>query len=335
MSPVHPQVASPSERRWFRFSLLAVLILFVVAYLPSFERVSHQDDIYYVYVEGGRLAAGANPYARVLASDMRHNDKYATYLPGTYLAAAGLRQAGFVSFKDWLTAWRWALLGLTLATAAAFFRVLGPEQRWLALFFATFWLFNRWTLEVVRIAHIDVPALLAVIAALALLPRRSRIAGLLLGVSLAIKHIAVLLVPLFLIWAWQRRRRWRDVLEQGVWIALLPALLTLPFLLWDAEALLRTLLFPMTRLPAQTVGASSLDVRLGFVGLPAKLPMLLLFAGVYGLAWRGLVNRWAAAFLIFAVFTGYNSVLFPQYMVWPLTLLPLLWAAADPTDSSA
>jgi hypothetical protein len=35
------------------------------------------------------------------------------------------------------------------------------------------------------------------------------------------------------------------------------------------------------------------------------------------------------------VFTGYNSVLFPQYMVWPLTLLPLLWAAADPTDSSA
>jgi uncharacterized membrane protein len=163
------------------------------------------------------------------------------------------------------------------------------------------------TLEVARIAHIDVPALLAVIGALALLPLRPRLAGLLLGVSLAIKHIAVLLVPLFLIWAWTRRRRWRDVVEQGVWIALLPALLTLPFLLWDVEALLRTLLFPMTRLPAQTVGASSLDVRLGLVGLPAKLPMLLLFAGVYGLAWRGLVNRWAAAFLIFAVFTGYNS----------------------------
>ena len=41
-------------------------------------RAPRTDDIYFVYLEGTRLVDGENPYARVLAGDMRVNDKYAT-----------------------------------------------------------------------------------------------------------------------------------------------------------------------------------------------------------------------------------------------------------------
>lgn len=51
-------------------------------------------DVYFIYLEGQRLTDGENPYARMLASDMLHNDKYASSLTGTYLAgAAGITSA--------------------------------------------------------------------------------------------------------------------------------------------------------------------------------------------------------------------------------------------------
>jgi uncharacterized membrane protein len=316
-----------SPRPWL--VLTALLLLYFSWYLGSFDHTSTSDDIYYIFLEGQRLAAGENPYARVLGSDMLRNDKYATYLPGAYLAGAGLHLAGFETFAEWLRVWRWLLLVVMLATVGVFFVLLGAGQRWLALFFAAFWLFNRWTLEVVEIAHIDPLALLFLILSLALLPRRPRVAALLLGISLAVKHIGILLVPLYLLYAWQASGDWRHVLRQGLWLGVIPLVLALPFLFWDAEALIRSLLFSVTRLSDHSVGVASLDEVIGLVGVAARLPMLVLIAAVYLLASSGAVNRWTAAFLVFAVFTGYNSVLYPQYMIWPLTLLPLIWAKAD------
>ncbi len=36
------------------------------------------EDIYYSWIEGGRILHGENPYARVLQGDMQNNSKYAT-----------------------------------------------------------------------------------------------------------------------------------------------------------------------------------------------------------------------------------------------------------------
>ena len=68
---------------------------------------------------------------------------------------------------------------------------------------------------------------------------------------------------------------------------------------------------------------------MGWVGLPAKLPMLALMGGVYALAWHRRLNPWGTSFLVLSVFTGYNSVMFEQYMTWPLSLLPFLFLRAD------
>ena len=38
-------------------------------------------DVYFDWVDGWRILTGENPYAPVLAGDMRDNDKYTTYFP--------------------------------------------------------------------------------------------------------------------------------------------------------------------------------------------------------------------------------------------------------------
>ncbi len=53
------------------------------------------DDIYFIWLEGKRIIAGENPYARVLLGDMRVNDKYATYFPLAYLFLCASSKAWF------------------------------------------------------------------------------------------------------------------------------------------------------------------------------------------------------------------------------------------------
>ena len=63
---------------------------------------------------------------------------------------------------------------------------------------------------------------------------------------------------------------------------------------------------------------------MGWIGLPAKLPMLALMTLTYWMVWRRHVGRYAATFLILATFVDFNSVLFRQYLAWVVALVPLV-----------
>jgi uncharacterized membrane protein len=78
--------------------------------------------------------------------------------------------------------------------------------------------------------------------------RRRRLACLLFGTSLAIKHVAILVAPLYLGWTWHgaeqdapRRERWLSVGATSLWIALISLAVSLPFLWWDPGAFVRSL----------------------------------------------------------------------------------------------
>src|SRR4051812_13020149 len=46
------------------------------------------EDISYIWFEGYHIKHGENPYSRIAGKDLRFNEKFATYLPLFYLAAA-------------------------------------------------------------------------------------------------------------------------------------------------------------------------------------------------------------------------------------------------------
>ena len=150
------------------------------------RRMDAQDeDIYYTFKEGERLLQGQNLYERILGSDMRSNDKYATYLPLFYQLAHWTQALGLEHFARWMLFWREIFLIFNIAIGALLFYI--PYKKGipiLAAFASLFWLFNRWTLSATISADFDFIPMFFLILGLIFFPRRLWLSGLLIGLSL-------------------------------------------------------------------------------------------------------------------------------------------------------
>jgi uncharacterized membrane protein len=256
-----------------------------VLYQKTRSYDTQQEDIFYAYLEGRRILEDQNPYSRVLAGDLVHNDKYPTYLPGFYVLSALVQKVGLRDFPEWMAFWRVAFAGFHWGVGMVLFLLFYRRgYPVVGLVVSAFWLFNRFTILVLRIGHLEPMAVFFLVLSLALL-RRWPLAGcVLLSVSLALKQVAVFLVPVYLVWAWQRNeglptlRRCRDEFVAAVAILGLPLLLSIPFLLVDSKGYVASLAFSVTRLGGGHFGEDSVDMVMNLVGPAARLPMLALMA---------------------------------------------------------
>jgi uncharacterized membrane protein len=317
------------ERSWRTITLVCFALILIGGTLANarmWQAKTRGEDVYWSWLEGQRLLKGVNPYERTLTGNLRDNDKYATYFPMFYYGTALSIFAGLGEYEEWLESWRVLSLLASLGIAAILFYLPFRRKAWaLALFAAGFWLFNRWTLHVTRIAHLDFLAILPLLASLALISRRRFAALLLLGFSISFKQIGLFLVPLYLIWTWQKSSpdRVKRILIAVALIAIIPLVTSLPFLIWNPKAYLISVIFDALRNPADHFGAASLDAMIGWVGLPAKIPMLALMLLAFVLTWQRRVGKWTAVLLVMAAFVDFSSVLFRQYFTWLVPFIPL------------
>ena len=309
-------------------TILLILGWFVYASIGVVKNMEEQD-IYYSYVEGQRLLQGENPYERILSGDMRINDKYATYFPLFYEFSYLVQALGREGFDGWLDVWRFVFVMCCLGTGVLLFLPfwhIGLE--WIGIFASAFWLFNRWTLTVISIVHLDFLAIVFLVGSLLALPRNRNLSLLLYSVSLAFKHIAIFLLPLYLIWIWISldRDHWKEIFKSLLWIGSIPLLSAIPFLIWNAKGFLLSISFSLTRFAFSSFSAPSLDEFLDWNGILGRVPLLILLVSVYWFVCSSQIALYTGAFLIMSIFIGFNSVLFVQYMVWlvPLTLLLIL-----------
>jgi len=290
-----------------------------------------QQDIYYVWRDGSRLGHGENPYDAILSGNMEENRKYPTYFPLLYVLVAGAHRLGVVGFHDWLRLWRPLVLvshlGIGVLLLVGCWRSGHPV---LGIFAALFWSLNRWTLYVVKVAHVDFPAILFLVASLLIFDTWRRTSFILFGLSLAFKQIAIFATPLYMIWAWRSTRQPSErvgaTARAAAWIALVPTLVSLPFLIWNGEAFVRSILFSATRDPDSHVAAISIDAKLGLLGPVGRLPMLLVMSLVFVATARGEIGRYLSVLLILATFVDFNSVFYLQYVAW---LVPLVVLASQ------
>jgi hypothetical protein len=302
------------------------------------EPPSTAYDIYYVWLEGNRLLEGENPYERIKSGNMRSNDKYATYFPGFYILSSGAQLLGWQDFYDWTAFWQPVFLFFNLATGFIIFRLLlGAQKMLLAFAGSAFWLFSRWTLNLNIEYFMDFLPIFFLVLSLALIRRNIWFALLCLGVSLTLKQIGIFLVPIYLLYTWQcyiaepRMIRYRNFLFALLTLGSIPFITALPFVLWDAEVFVRSILFSATRAPARM---DSLEGVIGsyipqFVGIVAKLPMLLLMICVYLSLWQRKIDIFYASLLVMVIFINFHAVLFPQYFSWLMPLIPLAVLAGD------
>jgi uncharacterized membrane protein len=234
---------------------------------------------------------------------------------------------GVQEYATWLALWH-AVRIVAHVTIAVLLYVTGRSagRALLGIFGALFWSLNRWTLYTVRSGGLDELALLLLLLSLACLTRKRRLALLLFGTSLAIKHVALLVVPLYLVWTWQspRPERWTRTVQAALWLALVPLAVSLPFLWWDASAFVGSFLSSVTRPADGLAHVSAVGSLLGLHGGVARLPLLLLAALILLITADGqVIGRYTAILLMFATFIDFNTVLFPQYFVWVIPFIVL------------
>lgn len=300
-----------------------------------------KQDIHAVFTEGTKLLEGTNPYSRVhqLGDDLTWNFEIPTYFPVFYVLNWLTQKIGFRDFFYWLDLWKNVFLLANLGIAYLVFYV--PYHRYHRLGFAIlgslFWLFSRWTLYITMIYHIDFIAIFFFILSLTLWPRHKKSSLVAFGLSLGVKQIAIFAFPLYLIWIWRDHelRSWKKPAFLTLILLAFPLLYLTPFLVWDAGGFVKSVLLSATRNAESHFGIPALDALLGMSGILAKVPMLLLIALTYFLAWTRRINHYTAAFLVMVIFVNFNSVLFRQYLTWVVPLLPLaLCATLDRSNTS-
>lgn len=327
------------KRYWFPVILMAVLGLIIHSQfwrLPVDEL--KQEDIYFVWLEGKRIALGENPYARILLSEnLRINEKYPTYFPVAYILIALFYKLGFREFGNWLTVWQPLSWLFHVGIVALIFQAFKRKNAWLLGAVAVgILLFGRWSLYIIRVHHLEFAAIFFLIYSLIVLSKQTKLSLILYSLSLGIKHIAIFLLPLYLIYLWMEAADQRDRLKNvGIGCLLIlsvPLLTSLPFIILNAEAFFKSILFSATRYGALPVGGvPSIDLLMNevfpwVVGFRAKLLMLLLMGVTYLSFWRERVPMSIASTITMMIFLYFNSVLFWQYFIWPLTLLLLAFS---------
>lgn len=313
-------VIQPLEKR----SLLSIL------HSQLYGASTDGEDIYYYWARGGEVAHGNNPYVCAL-DDTCINHKNPGHFPFFYWLSAFSQQMGLHEFEDWMAFWRIVFILCYLGTGVVLFWTLYKRKQYeLAIFALFFYLFNRWSLYVIRVGHVDFLALFFLTASLVLFEKRTYWSMLLFGISLATKQIAIFLAPLYLVLVWvrtEKEKRWKTVLLSAACMALVPLLTLVPFLVDNPEAVMKGLLFSATRSSEANMGAAPLVSILKLHGGMRVAPMALLMVLIYAAAYRRRMTLAMGGLAIMLVFIAFNTVTFNQYFLWFVPFLPL--AAAD------
>lgn len=280
------------------------------------------EDIYYYWLRGAQLTEGTNPYS--CARDNTCVDrKNPGHLPLFYYLSAWSQQLGWKEFEAWYSLWQGVSLTAYLACAAILFLVAYERRQFaLAALAALFWLGNRWSLYVIRVGHLEFVAIFFLLLALSLINwRRSWIAPFLFGISLAVKQVALFLAPLWIIAVWPDRKK---MMQHFVAMAAMPTIVSLPLFLHDPRAMVKGVLFAVTRTNEANMGAPSLDAVLQLEGMQSSIFMFLLVGLVYILAARRRLPIALSGLFIFVIMLGFNTVVFNQYFLWMIPLIPLV-----------
>lgn len=326
-----------NKKFWLSLLLLATVGIVIHARFWQISAAElSSEDIYFIWLEGKRILLGENPYERVLAGDLRINDKYATYFPVVYILSAAFQQLGFTEFNDWLYIWRPISYVFHMGVVALILRVFQQRHALLMGIVASMiMLLGRWSLYILQVHHIEFAAIFFLLLSFFLLSRRPKLALLLYSLSLGIKQIGIFLLPLYLIFSFKSTDKPNKLRESVIGLLLvisIPMATTIPFLIWNPEGFLKSILFSATRLSDLHINeAPSIDVLAAqvypwVVGFRAKVLMLLLIGMTYLSFSKEKISILMASSMTMMIFLYFNSVLFLQYFVWPLSLILLAFA---------
>ncbi len=319
--------------------LVVILGFYTWFQISLWDYPRYEIDMVYLYQDGNRILNGENPYSRILQSDMRENKKYTTFFPAFIELSYLSQKLRYNYYEAWLYFWQRVLLVVnSCITGLIFFIFSKKKTLGLAVFFSLLWALNRWTLYMVQVRDIGFIAIFFLLLSFLLLPKHRWLALLSFSLSLAIKQIAIFLLPLYLIHIYHASpsKKWKQVILAMAVIISIPLITSLPFIVWDVKGLALSIIFSATRDQWQHLPtAYSFDMLMHLSGFPARIPMLFLMLVLFTVAWKKKIKFYLASMLVMATFVCFNSILFNQYMPWFIITLPLIVYEPLITDQAA
>lgn len=288
-----------------------------------------KSDIFYEYSAGVDISNGINPYQKIVGNSLIVNDKYATLFPLYYYFLLAITFISNFSFSNFIETYRIVIfIAECAAFAFVYLQFRKKNMKLVGFAAASFLILNRWTLNTVTDAKQDVISIAFLMGSLYFFDSKRRLAYLLYGFSLAIKHLGIFLFPLYLAPLILGERKLKDFVIDclyGISPILIPSL---PFIFDNVKGFVLSLLFSFTRAPA----SSSSNPLYGYEHLlvlygsskKAALPLLFLprlpLIGFYGLSMVLLftkkIPRYVFALFALFCFITFNPVYFDQYMLW-------------------
>jgi hypothetical protein len=315
--------------------LTAIVICGMTFHMLLWQTPVDNGDIQSIWQAVTQMLSGENPYTRILTGSIHLNDKYTTYFPLFYYLGALTELSGLRTFDQWFAFWRVIFLVCNGGIGILLFMMLYREKLLtLAVFAALFWFFNRWTIYVSVIGQIDFVALFFFVLSLCLFDTKLWWSLVALSLSLAIKEVAIFVVPFYLILTWQRSKSLRTTLLAGAVIGSVTAITALPFLVWNAQGFVQSILFSTTRQSTRYLKTYTVDSYLqtlfpALSGTLIRLPALALMLLAYGYALRHRPGMYTCAFLALSIFVNFNPVLFNQYLAWVIPCIALVISDAS------
>lgn len=291
-----------------------------------FDLKTEGEDIYYAWLASASVLQGKNLYECILKESCP--EKPPIYLPLFYQLSAISQQAGFHTYESWIVLWKIIFILSTIGIAGVVWSIMQFRNQFLLATVAVlFILFNRWTLYVLRVGQTDLLALLCLVLAVVSFKRWPKTACILLGISLAIKQVAIFIIPLVLIMTWQTatgnvRQRLFKVGLAILLIAAVPLLSSLPFMISNPAALPAGLSISTIR-GVSDFGATPLGWVLTLSGRENTYLTIGLMVVVYASAMTMRMSLVMGTLFIFTIYLAFYSVNFHQYFVWFVPFVPL------------
>jgi len=316
--------------------ILIFALLFFLAYRVydiNKKEIGPRRDIAVEFATGIELKDGINPYTKVkeFGYDLLRNRKYNEKLPTYYFFLLGIAATANYDFDTYINIFRWVTY--LSAFAAAYFTFLTfKKQSHLLLGYtaAAFLLFNRWTLLNLRDVKSDMIAIAFLIASMYFLSKKPKLAYLLYGLSLGIKHVGIFAFPIYLMPLINREIKFKKFVEYFSY-TLVPTLLpSLVFLIQDAKSFILSVMFSVTRAPSSTnssvpFGYDQILVKFNPTGIGFLTPFfymlprlpLILFATLFFYLY--VTKKLKGSFFVFGCFlffATFNPVVLDQYFTW-------------------
>lgn len=291
------------------------------------------SDLTHEFKAAMEVKKGINPYKRILGGDLLVNQKYATFMPLYYYTLIFVDSFSNNDYDRFLEIYRDMLSCAQVLTGLLFYIYFrGKKNRLMGFAAMLFFLFNRWTINILSDGKSDSLAMCALVASLFLYKSHFRLSFFLFGVSLGMKHIGIFLSPIYALPIIFRTRSVKEYLID-VLVFCIPTLLpALHFILNSPLSFFYSMLFNITRQHYTTsvsFGFEKLLVlydvgvknnSLLFYILP-RLPLIILTGiNVLLLFLKKTKISWYALASIF-IFVAVNPVLIDQYMTWITPML--------------